>query len=178
MQQVGEGTEADRAWALNALPAQVDLPKRSVTTPPEIILRLAHAATLIADTFQATVKFSHHLLQEYFAAHEMHRRLGQGEDLAALWRVPTSQREMPPDERKDRWDPLPGPPTSRWEQTTILAAGLDPGIVERVRAVNPVRDRRLEQQRKRSEPVHDRRPDRSTHPPGHAPSLSGRTRML
>ncbi|MBX2998100.1 MAG: SUMF1/EgtB/PvdO family nonheme iron enzyme [Caldilineaceae bacterium] len=138
MQALGAGTQVSREWALNALPAEVTPPDSApVSTPAERILRLGHAATLLADTFQETVRFSHHLLQEYFAAFELNRRLTDGEDLNSLWRVPTSVREMPPAERNDRWDPLPPPDTKGWEETTILAAGLNPAIVERVRSVNP-----------------------------------------
>jgi formylglycine-generating enzyme required for sulfatase activity len=138
MQALGAGTQVERAWALNVLPGEVTPPESvPISTPAESVLRLGHAATLLADTFQETVRFSHHLVQEYFAASELKRRLESGEDLSALWRVPTTAREMPPAERNDRWDPLPPPPASGWEETTILAAGLNSAIVEAVRAVNP-----------------------------------------
>lgn len=38
------------------------------------MLRLAHAATLLSVTPERSYKFSHHLLQEYFAAWELRRR--------------------------------------------------------------------------------------------------------
>ena len=50
--------------------------------------------------------------------------------------MPSAAREMPEAERGE-WDPLPGPPTTGWEQTTILAAGLDPALIAAVQAVNP-----------------------------------------
>ena len=75
-------------------------------------------------------------MQEYFAAEALLRRLVQGEDLSDLWRVASLEDEMPPAERGE-WDPLPGPPTSGWEQTTILAAGLDPALYDAVQPVNP-----------------------------------------
>ncbi len=142
MQAIGEGTQVDRAWALDVLPEQVAMPDGAdVATPPAAILRLAHAATLLGDAAagdsrERQIRFSHHLLQEYFAAGEMLWRLRLGEGLAGLWRAPSRVDEMPVAER-GQWEPLPGPPTNGWEQTTILAAGLDPTLIAAVQAVNP-----------------------------------------
>jgi formylglycine-generating enzyme required for sulfatase activity len=82
------------------------------------------------------VKFAHHLMQEYFAAETLLRRWQAGGDLGGLWRAPSGVDEMPPAQRGE-WDPLPGPPTTGWEETTILAAGLYPALVEAVQPVNP-----------------------------------------
>ena len=140
MQAIGEGTQVSRDWALNALPDQVALRDGEVVaTPRATVLRLAHAATLLGETTEENVRvlrFSHHLLQEYFAAGELLWRVHQGEDLVGLWRVASRANEMPVAERRE-WDPLPGPPPSGWEQTTILAAGLDPRLIAVVQAVNP-----------------------------------------
>jgi formylglycine-generating enzyme required for sulfatase activity len=140
MQEVGEGTDIERAWALNALPEQVTMPNgEAVATPPAVVLRLAHAATLLAETSEekaSVLRFRHHLLQEYFAAGELLWRLRQGEELARLWRVPSRAREMPEAER-GQWEPLPGPPPKGWEQTTILAAGLSSALIAAVQPVNP-----------------------------------------
>ncbi len=120
IQAVGEGTQVDEAWAASKLPAQVTLPPhgRSVATPPDDVLALARAATFLAG--DGKVKFTHHLLQEYFAAEALLRRLAAGQDLAELWRVPSGADEMPPAQRGE-WDPLPGPPTQR------LGGDDDPG---------------------------------------------------
>ena len=77
MQEVGEGTQVDEAWAKAKLPAQVTLPPpgRSVATPPDDVLALARAATFLAGDGQ--VKFAHHLLQEYFAVKAAHTPFGQ-----------------------------------------------------------------------------------------------------
>ena len=135
MQEVGAGTQVEAAWAKAKLPAQVTLPPndRTVATPPADLLALARAATFLAG--DGKVKFTHHLMQEYFAAEALLRRLARGEDLSAKWRVPSSVAEMPPTERGE-WDALPGPPTSGWEETTILAAGLYPAVYEAVQPVN------------------------------------------
>lgn len=137
MQTLGEGTEVSRAWAADTLPATVTLPRReALPTPAGALLRLGCAATLLSETPSGGFKFAHHLLQEYFAAEALLRRHQAGADLSALWRVPSGVHEMPPAARGE-WDPLPGPPTSGWEQTTILAAGLYPALIAAVQPVNP-----------------------------------------
>lgn len=137
MQALGEGTEVSRDWAVNTLPATVTLPKGPpIPTPVATLLRLGCAATLLSETPSGGFKFAHHLLQEYFAAEALLRHHQQGADLSDKWRVPSTVRAMPPAER-GQWDPLPGPPTSGWEQTTILAAGLYPALIDSVLPVNP-----------------------------------------
>ncbi|MCE7985786.1 MAG: NACHT domain-containing protein [Caldilinea sp. CFX5] len=137
MQALGEGTEVSRDWVVNTLPTTVTLPKGPpIPTPAATLLRLGCAATLLSETPSGGFKFAHHLLQEYFAAEALLRRHQQGADLSGNWRVPSSVRAMPPAER-GQWDPLPGPPTSGWEQTTILAAGLYPALIDSVLPVNP-----------------------------------------
>ena len=135
MQEVGAGTQVEAAWAREKLPAQVTLPHngRIVATPPADVLALAQAATFLAG--DGKLKFTHHLMQEYFAAEALLRRLAAGEDLSAKWRVKSSVAEMPPAARGE-WDALPGPPTSGWEETTILAAGLYPAVYAAVQPVN------------------------------------------
>jgi formylglycine-generating enzyme required for sulfatase activity len=143
MQALGEGTLVDQAWACNVLPEAVMLPAsetqpapQSVATPPAAVLELAHGASLLMTTAEEGLRFVHHLLQEYFAAEALLRRFAAGEDLAPLWRTPYTQKAMPPAPRGE-WDPLPPPPPTRWEQTTILAASLYPALIEAVTAVNP-----------------------------------------
>ena len=138
LQAMGEGTEVSREWALDALPERVTLPAGDiVSTPPDAVLRLANRATLLSETLDHGIRFSHHLLQEYFAASELlWRWRHDGEDLSNLWRFPSRTDEMP-EAVRGQWDPLPGPPTSGWEQTTILAAGLHPALIAVVHDANP-----------------------------------------
>ena len=143
MQALGEGTLVDQAWACNVLPDAVTLPAsetqsapQPVVTPPAAVLELGHGASLLMTTAEEGLRFVHHLLQEYFAAEALLRRFAAGEDLAPLWRTPYTQKAMPPAPRGE-WDPLPPPPPTRWEQTTILAASLYPALIEAVTAVNP-----------------------------------------
>lgn len=136
MQRLGTGTQVDTQWALQTIPESVFFYGKTVSTPPETILRLGTAANLLALPDGDAVRFIHHLLQEYFAAEEMLRRFDSGEDLTALWQVPSTVEAMPEAER-GQWDPLPEPPTSGWEQTTILATGLYPTLIDAVQPVNP-----------------------------------------
>jgi hypothetical protein len=91
---------------------------RTVATPPADVLALALAATFLAG--DGKVKFTHHLMQEYFAAEALLRRLARGEDLSAKWRVPSSVSEMPPAERGE-WDAAARPANQR------LGGDDDPG---------------------------------------------------
>ncbi|RLT43615.1 MAG: NACHT domain-containing protein [Chloroflexi bacterium] len=136
MQELGTGTQVEIAWALAAIPPSVRVEWQTVATAPETILRLGTAANLLALPDGGSLRFIHHLLQEYFAAEEMLRRKRAGEELTRLWRVPSRVEEMPAAER-GQWDPLPEPPTSGWEQTTILASGLYPALIDAVQPVNP-----------------------------------------
>jgi formylglycine-generating enzyme required for sulfatase activity len=77
----------------------------------------------LLDADDATVRFYHQLLQEYFAASEMGQRAEAGEVLTRYW---------PPDRW---WEP------SGWEETTILMAGMAEDateLLERLAQVNPV----------------------------------------
>jgi formylglycine-generating enzyme required for sulfatase activity len=136
MQELGTGTQVDTEWAKAAIPQSVSLEGQTTAMPPETVLRLGTAANLLALPDGDAVRFIHHLLQEYFAAEELLRRQRAGDDLTALWQVPSLAREMP-DAVRGEYDPLPEPPTSGWEQTTILASGLYPALIDTVRPVNP-----------------------------------------
>ncbi len=100
MQAEGErGTTVERAWALNQLCQTV--PDCDV----ERLLYLATSATLL-DSSDVAVRFYHQLLQEYFAAREMGRRVAAGERLSYYWPA------------GGWWEP------SGWEETAILLAGM------------------------------------------------------
>ncbi len=140
MQEKGEGTTFERTEAMAHLPEMATVRGEAVKTPPGVVLRLGFAASLLDGPPEETeVRFYHHLIQEYFAACELVRRFCAGEHLAGLWKAPWRVREMPDAERGE-WDPLPPPPTTGWEETTILAAGLAgedaARLVRRVQEVN------------------------------------------
>jgi len=116
MQVEGErGTTVDRAWALEQLAEAVP------DEDAERLLHLAASATLL-DAGETRVRFYHQLLQEYFAAREMGRRVAEGEPWDRYW----------PPERW--WEP------SGWEETAILLAGMQADasdLLDGLMAVNP-----------------------------------------
>jgi formylglycine-generating enzyme required for sulfatase activity len=141
LQEQGEGTSLPTGNALQAIPSRVTARGRKIETPPETVLQLACAATLLEETLEGQTRFYHHLVQEYFAARELLRRFEAGDDLHPLWKAPWLARDMPDPEDQGEWDPLPPPPTTGWEETTITAAGVaaDPAaLVRAVWTVNPI----------------------------------------
>jgi formylglycine-generating enzyme required for sulfatase activity len=112
----GRGTTVERAWAVD------QLCRAAPGCDADRLLYLATSATLL-DADDATVRFYHQLLQEYFAAREMGQRVAAGEPLDRYW----------PSDRW--WEP------SGWEETAILMAGMEPdasALLEKLRPVKPV----------------------------------------
>jgi formylglycine-generating enzyme required for sulfatase activity len=67
-----------------------------------------------------TVRFQHQLLQEFFAARELATRFASGKKLKRLWTIPWRDWKFV----ESRWDALPAPPSTNWEEAAILAAGM------------------------------------------------------
>jgi formylglycine-generating enzyme required for sulfatase activity len=112
----GRGTAIAREWAAGQLCRAIP------GCDAERLLYLATSATLL-DTDETTVWFYHQLLQEYFAAREMGRRVVAGEPLEQYW---------PPDRW---WEP------SGWEETAILLGGMEAdasALLEKLAPLNPV----------------------------------------
>ncbi|MBN1580088.1 MAG: SUMF1/EgtB/PvdO family nonheme iron enzyme, partial [Anaerolineae bacterium] len=111
----GRGTTVARIWAIEQLCQAVP------GCDTERLLYLAASATLL-DANTETVRFYHQLLQEYFAARALGKRMAAGESLADYW--PSTWREP-----------------SRWEETFILLAGMVSDVsalLDQVVKVNPV----------------------------------------
>lgn len=142
------GTAIPLAQARAYLPQRVTVSGRQWDVTPDVLLRLAAAASLVQIGLDERgnwrdARFWHQLLQEYFAAGELERRFAVGEDLAALWRWPYwLESKMPRWERpRGNDDPLPPPPGSGWEETAVLLAGLSGNpsrLVEAIVQANPV----------------------------------------
>jgi formylglycine-generating enzyme required for sulfatase activity len=140
MQKLGSGTTFEIELAKKALPNETMVMGENLPVDAHAIFRFGRGASILDPTTIPDVRFYHHLLQEYFAARELLRRFNTGEDLFSLWKVPRTKDEMPPAD-VGGWDPLPEPPTTGWEVTTILACGLssDPTrLIAAVRLHNPV----------------------------------------
>lgn len=155
-EQQGIGTSFSWQEAQASLPQTVLWHQQSVPIDATALLHLGRQASLLdfeVEADQPDVRFYHHLLQEYFSALELLRRFAEGEDLSRLWWVARLSEEMRPPEGSE-WDPLPPPPGTGWEVTTLLALGLagqsvggDPlgkrhpgepvGLLQAIRAVNP-----------------------------------------
>ena len=133
----------------NLVDARAALPASLETDEGEVVpivaadlFRFARGASILDfnPDLRSKIRFFHHLLMEYFAAGELLERFNSQEDLSRLWECKRMQVEMPPSDVGE-WDPLPLPPSTGWEETTILAAGLikEPErLIAAVRAVNPV----------------------------------------
>jgi len=140
MQAQGESTTFSFQVARAAVPRSVELDGDEIPLKPADLFRFGRAATILDPATEPEVRFYHHLLQEYFAALELLRRFEAGEDLTALWKSQRLAAEMPP-ANVGEWDPLPEPPATGWEVTTILACGLaddSARLIEAVRPHNPV----------------------------------------
>jgi len=135
LQERGEGTRVARSEALAALPAAPE--------PEETLAHALGARVLkkLEGETEDEIYYAHQLLQESFASRDLLRRLRQGQDLRPLWRATRLAQEMPPPREQGPWDPLPAPPPTGWEETTILAAGLAgaelPRLLEAMRASYP-----------------------------------------
>lgn len=138
----GSKVGSDQVKAILPQHVQIDPNWPPQSSPPDQVLELAAGACLIEmPDDRSSVRFYHHLLQEYIAAQEMVSR--DPEDLETLWRWPWRERDMPHWERSaNDHDQLPPPPPSGWEQTTVFAAGSvpkgDDGYLQAVLRVNPV----------------------------------------
>jgi hypothetical protein len=121
----GRGTTVGREWAVRQLSRAAlighgvkrllclvttvlvpDSTRLLTSYDAERLLYLAASASLL-DADEASVRFHHQLLQEYFAAREMGRQVAAGKTLERCW---------PPDRW---WEP------SGWEETAILLAGME-----------------------------------------------------
>ena len=130
---VGQNAPRPRSWVLAHLPEQVDVAGDAVPTAPPAVLRLAESACLLECRGRPearVVRFYHQLLLEHFASRELLRRFrsvaGRGESgfpsplgEEALWRIPWEEKWQ---FVESAWDPLPTPPTTGWEEATVLAA--------------------------------------------------------
>ena len=140
MQKEGVGTTLELQAARDSLPKNITIMGEDLPLNTARFFHFGRGATILDPATNPDIRFYHHLLQEYFAARELLRRFNQGEDLMGFWRAPRHADEMPAT-AVGEWDPLPEPPTTGWEVTTILAAGLasNPAkLIEAVRSVNPI----------------------------------------
>jgi formylglycine-generating enzyme required for sulfatase activity/DNA-binding winged helix-turn-helix (wHTH) protein len=139
----GFGTTAMIDDVKSVLPGEIEMTPGwpPLACPPDDVLGAASDANVIEiSPDRRTVRFQHQLLQEFFAAKEMLKQ--DPEKLSSLWQWPSRDGEMLDWRRpENNFEPLPGPPQTGWEETTILAAELaEPDanrLIRSVSAVNP-----------------------------------------
>jgi formylglycine-generating enzyme required for sulfatase activity/class 3 adenylate cyclase len=140
----GFGTKVKTEHVKAIMPREVQLDANwpPQPAPPNQVLSLAANAKIIEmPVDRLTVRFYHQLLQEYFAAHQMLKQ--EPASLTHLWRWPWLDTEMPLWVRPEsNYEPLPPPPQTGWEETTILAAGSAPEkdnkLIQTLIQINPV----------------------------------------
>lgn len=125
--------------AQNLTPKMIKHQGKSYPIASEELFLFARGAKVLDPNLKTDIRFQHQMLHEYFAGLELLRRFEAGEDLSHLWVAPRLAKEMPPAE-VGLWDPLPEPPSTGWEVTTILACGLAAApsrLIEAVLKCNP-----------------------------------------
>ncbi|EKU98209.1 hypothetical protein Lepto7375DRAFT_7471 [Leptolyngbya sp. PCC 7375] len=139
----GSGARVAKELIAMIMPEQVQTDQNwpPYPAPPvEEILNLAVSANLIEMPIdRSSVGFYHQLIQEYFAAHQMLQQ--EPTSLLNFWHWPWFKEEMPLETPKNK-ELLPPPPTTGWEETTILASGLasenDTQLIHTLIKVNPI----------------------------------------
>lgn len=123
----GEG----KGFITRALAEGVELGERDQTRLTlDEVFSLAEDATVLEatevkrkDKREPGFAFYHHLLQEYFAARELLRQFRAGKKLHKHWRVPWRAWQFLP-KRLTAGEAVERPPTTGWEETVIVTAGL------------------------------------------------------
>ncbi|MEM6285118.1 MAG: SUMF1/EgtB/PvdO family nonheme iron enzyme, partial [Chloroflexota bacterium] len=114
MQTANQGTSVPLSWATRTI--ETTIPEIDVTN----LLYLAEGATLLVVNPGANeVRFSHQLLQEYFAARKMLDNIAAGIPAAHYW--------------PDNWWESTG-----WDETAVQAAGLDEQVVRWLSQTHPL----------------------------------------
>jgi formylglycine-generating enzyme required for sulfatase activity len=155
MQPQGTGTRLPRPQAEAALRMPDAILDRELEQEapldPGLAIKFGLDATLLdvepgPDDLEQ-VRFFHHQLQEFFAAHALLARFRAGQAMDPYWRQPMTAEEMPSPGELKPFEPMPLPPPTGWEEPTVMAAGLagDPQLkVDRgqflidLAAINPV----------------------------------------
>lgn len=140
----GFGTTVRTEDVKTVIPRRIDTDRgwRPAACHPDRLLEFAARARIIETPVdRKTLRFSHQLLQEFFAAQHLLRL--DPSRLASLWHWRWREDELPRWIRQENdFGPLPPPPSTGWEETTILAAGMASAnrslLVQVLGRVNPV----------------------------------------
>jgi formylglycine-generating enzyme required for sulfatase activity len=112
--EIGKGTSVEKDWGLQSLESS------HPTVDSQAIVDLAVNMGLVKDA-RSSLRFQHQLIQEYFAGQELEKHLTDPVYRKRFWVPETSN----PDPQNGRIieDRLPSPPTTGWEEATIMLAG-------------------------------------------------------
>lgn len=147
LQSKGEGTSISVKLAVREiLPSDTDSQVQDQQVPPQEIMRLAKATTLLQESSDGYIRFQHHLFQELFAARFLVEMFEGGSEhemahLGELWKVPSLVEEQWLNNAQDEWNPLPPLPSSGWEETAIIASSImddAASLIRQIGDVNPV----------------------------------------
>ena len=141
LQNLGEGTSIPIEAAIkHIIPNAIMQRDAQANISPLSVIRLGQSANILEETMDGRIRFYHHLLQELFAAHELLKRLDVEENqIENIWVIDWSGDI--PNENTDEWIPLSPPPSTGWEETTIVATGMTndaSSIVSKICMMNPV----------------------------------------
>jgi len=136
------GTAVSIAWAREHLPEACDDELNySIAIDPDDLLDLAAGETILEFlSNRSQVRFWHQSLHEYFAARELQKRLNAREDLTRILKPPWwCEHEAPAFARteENRYEPLPPPDPTGWEETVIMLSGIHPALDELIHCVLP-----------------------------------------
>jgi formylglycine-generating enzyme required for sulfatase activity len=126
--EIGKGTYINTEWALQRL---------KISSKAIYALNISQNMGLI-ETTESKMRFQHQLIQEYFAALEMGKRLSDAESRERFW-VPKPLEDS--NSTQNTLEPIGPPPTTGWEEVTIMLSGtnLDATVlVERIAEYNPI----------------------------------------
>jgi formylglycine-generating enzyme required for sulfatase activity len=130
--EVGKGTFVEKDWALQRL--QRSQPKLDSQT----VFNLAVSMGLLEVT-KSALRFQHQLIQEYFAALELDKYLIEADSREHFW-IPAPSKDAVV-RHNIVGEPLPPPPTTGWEEATIMLAGIKPDasdLIAQVVELNPI----------------------------------------
>jgi formylglycine-generating enzyme required for sulfatase activity len=113
--EVGKGTSVDKNWAMKRI-RHHKLHSNIIS-----IINLAMDMGLL-EVVQSSLKFQHQLIQEYFVAIELEKNLADKKTRESFWVPIPSMENVSMDDSTS--SPLPPPPTTGWEEATIMLAGV------------------------------------------------------
>jgi formylglycine-generating enzyme required for sulfatase activity len=141
----GSGAPIRLDWIGQSFPRQLTVKGVSWNIDLQISIKRANDTNLVViQPGWAQIRFSHQILQEYFAGVELLDKVVSGlVNPADYWQIDMRIKDTREDaDHKNEWrEHIPPPPPTGWEEPTILAAGCEPepdNIIYRILPNNPL----------------------------------------